>query len=148
MCRFSDSMLQKNVRFLLSRPLKRFTSSLSNIYADRTHTCGELRSSHIGRLLCWWNFFNLVLGEKVSLSGWLEFRRMNKFLVVFEFLIKTLAFRCWEMHTVKFKPIFPRIKTNSEKWSKNWRMSRCFVWVVKFGFSFIANWLSFRYGSL
>ncbi|CAJ0954586.1 unnamed protein product, partial [Mesorhabditis belari] len=61
-------MLQKNVSVLFCRSIRRFASSLSNIYANRTHTCGELRSSHIG--------------VKVSLSGWLEFRRMDKFLVL------------------------------------------------------------------
>lgn len=43
-------------------------TKISTKYTDRTHTCGELRSTQIG--------------EKVILSGWLEFRRMEKFLIL------------------------------------------------------------------
>lgn len=37
-------------------------------YTNRSHTCGELGSKNIG--------------ENVTLSGWLEFQRMGKFIVL------------------------------------------------------------------
>lgn len=37
-------------------------------FTDRTHTCGELRVSHVG--------------QTVVLCGWLEYRRMGKFAVI------------------------------------------------------------------
>ncbi|XP_031345398.1 aspartate--tRNA ligase, mitochondrial isoform X2 [Photinus pyralis] len=40
----------------------------SNIYTYRTYTCTELRRENVG--------------ERVTLCGWLEFQRMNKFLVI------------------------------------------------------------------
>ncbi|KAL1124234.1 hypothetical protein AAG570_002004, partial [Ranatra chinensis] len=39
-----------------------------NEYTQRTHTCGELRNSHVG--------------SHVRLCGWLEFQRMNRFAVL------------------------------------------------------------------
>lgn len=39
-----------------------------NKYTQRTHTCGDLRSDNVG--------------ERVVLCGWLEFQRMNKFVVL------------------------------------------------------------------
>ncbi|XP_037926871.1 aspartate--tRNA ligase, mitochondrial isoform X1 [Hermetia illucens] len=39
-----------------------------NIYTTRTHTCGELTSTNVN--------------EEVVLCGWLEFQRMNKFIVL------------------------------------------------------------------
>lgn len=46
------------------------TSKSTNVnkYSDRTHTCGELNAKHIGK--------------KVVLCGWLEYQRMNKFVVL------------------------------------------------------------------
>lgn len=43
-------------------------TKISTKYTDRTHTCGELRSTQVG--------------EKVILAGWLEFQRMDKFLIL------------------------------------------------------------------
>ena len=34
----------------------------------RTHTCGELRKSHAG--------------QKVKLCGWIQFQRLNKFVLL------------------------------------------------------------------
>lgn len=42
--------------------------SKTNKYTNRTHTCGALRSTHVG--------------ENVVLCGWLEYQRMNKFIVL------------------------------------------------------------------
>lgn len=39
-----------------------------NKYTNRTHTCGELNINHEG--------------QKVTLCGWLEYQRMNKFIVL------------------------------------------------------------------
>lgn len=39
-----------------------------NKYTNRTHTCGELNINH--------------KGQKVTLCGWLEYQRMNKFIVL------------------------------------------------------------------
>nr|CAD7417997.1 unnamed protein product [Timema cristinae] len=39
-----------------------------NKFSERTHTCGELRVSHVGR--------------EVRLCGWLEYERMGKFLTL------------------------------------------------------------------
>ena len=39
-----------------------------NSFAQRSHTCGELRKSHAG--------------QKVKLCGWVQFRRLDKFLVL------------------------------------------------------------------
>ncbi|KAJ8960723.1 hypothetical protein NQ318_020015 [Aromia moschata] len=39
-----------------------------NKYSNRSHTCGELRSTNVG--------------ESVVLCGWLEYQRMNKFVVL------------------------------------------------------------------
>lgn len=39
-----------------------------NSFTNRTHTCGELRTEHIG--------------QNVKLVGWLEFERMKKFLTI------------------------------------------------------------------
>lgn len=39
-----------------------------NKFVWRSHTCGELRSQNVG--------------EKVQLYGWLEFSRVNKFLLL------------------------------------------------------------------
>lgn len=39
-----------------------------NLFTNRTHTCGELRPTHVG--------------QKVTLCGWLEFERMKKFLTL------------------------------------------------------------------
>jgi len=39
-----------------------------NRYVLRTHTCGELTLQNVG--------------EEVKLSGWVEFQRMRKFLIL------------------------------------------------------------------
>lgn len=39
-----------------------------NKYTNRTHTCGELNINHEG--------------QNVTLCGWLEYQRMNKFIVL------------------------------------------------------------------
>lgn len=39
-----------------------------NKYTNRTYTCGELRINNVG--------------ETVVLCGWLEYQRMNKFIVL------------------------------------------------------------------
>lgn len=39
-----------------------------NTFTYRTHTCGELRPSHVG--------------QKVSLCGWIQYQRMTKFLLL------------------------------------------------------------------
>lgn len=39
-----------------------------NRYSNRTYTCGELRSKNVG--------------ETVELNGWLQFQRMNKFIIL------------------------------------------------------------------
>lgn len=46
---------------------KQLTSG-TNKYTNRTHTCGDLRINNVG--------------ETVVLSGWLEYQRMNKFVVL------------------------------------------------------------------
>lgn len=40
----------------------------ANSFALRSHTCGELRKSDVGR--------------KVKLSGWVQFQRLNKFVLL------------------------------------------------------------------
>ncbi|XP_014472835.1 PREDICTED: aspartate--tRNA ligase, mitochondrial [Dinoponera quadriceps] len=44
------------------------TVSSANRYVSRTHTCGELTLKN--------------LGEKVQLNGWMEFKRMDKFIIL------------------------------------------------------------------
>uniref|UniRef100_A0ABK8FMV5 Aminoacyl-transfer RNA synthetases class-II family profile domain-containing protein n=2 Tax=Anopheles gambiae TaxID=7165 RepID=A0ABK8FMV5_ANOGA len=44
------------------------SSSSTNQFTTRSHNCGELRLSHVG--------------QKVTLCGWLEFSRMNKFFTL------------------------------------------------------------------
>lgn len=44
------------------------TVSPANRYVSRTHTCGELTLKN--------------LGEVVKLSGWMEFKRMDKFITL------------------------------------------------------------------
>lgn len=39
-----------------------------NKYVSRTHTCGELNAQNVG--------------SKVQLHGWLQFQRMNKFIIL------------------------------------------------------------------
>ncbi len=57
---------------LLIGGLQAFTRTLctnaSSKFAQRSHTCGEIRSSHVG--------------EAVSLCGWLQYRRNDRFLIL------------------------------------------------------------------
>lgn len=55
----SDNLLFKSIRNLK-------TNSFSLL--DRTHTCGELRSTHVG--------------QKVRISGWLQFQRGGVFITL------------------------------------------------------------------
>lgn len=43
-------------------------SSYANKYTNRTYTCGDLRINNVG--------------EIVVLCGWLEYQRMNKFIIL------------------------------------------------------------------
>lgn len=43
-------------------------SRTANSFAVRSHTCGELRKSDVGR--------------KVKLCGWIQFQRLNKFVLL------------------------------------------------------------------
>lgn len=40
----------------------------TNRFTQRTHTCGELRDSHVG--------------QEVTLCGWIEYQRMTKFVTL------------------------------------------------------------------
>ena len=55
--------------FLFSGPLSSLEGVAHvNSFAERSHTCGELRKSDVGR--------------KVKLSGWVQFQRLNKFVLL------------------------------------------------------------------
>lgn len=49
-------------------PSLKETVSPVNRYVSRTHTCGELTLKNVG--------------EEVKLSGWIEFKRMGKFITL------------------------------------------------------------------
>lgn len=51
-----------------SEASQKHIQSASNRFTCRTYNCGELRSKHVG--------------ERVTLCGWLEYQRMNKFVVI------------------------------------------------------------------
>ncbi|XP_055635147.1 aspartate--tRNA ligase, mitochondrial [Toxorhynchites rutilus septentrionalis] len=52
----------------LSQGVADFENAKLNRFTNRTHNCGELRTSHAG--------------QNVTLCGWLEFSRMNKFFTL------------------------------------------------------------------
>ncbi|XP_046448820.1 aspartate--tRNA ligase, mitochondrial-like [Daphnia pulex] len=66
--------MKPSLLFQLFRPpfhrVTRLSSRVThaNSFALRSHTCGELRKSDVGR--------------KVKLSGWVQFQRMNKFVLL------------------------------------------------------------------
>lgn len=65
---FCTSTIEKSI-YLIDNEKQNNCSKLDvNKYTERSCTCGELRREHVGR--------------KVTLCGWLEFQRMNTFVVV------------------------------------------------------------------
>ncbi|CAH2107610.1 unnamed protein product [Euphydryas editha] len=51
-----------------NKVIENLNKSYLNTFTYRTHTCGELRSDHVG--------------QKVTICGWVEFVRLSKFLLV------------------------------------------------------------------
>ncbi|KAK5646722.1 hypothetical protein RI129_005186 [Pyrocoelia pectoralis] len=67
--KWSSTKLPKNIYLLDDADNEdHVTQSKSNKYTCRTYNCTELRTENVG--------------ERVTLCGWLEFQRMNKFLVI------------------------------------------------------------------
>lgn len=58
---------ESNTYLIDEENIPKHLSEISN-YTWRTATCGELSKDHIGRI--------------VTLCGWLEYHRMNKFIVL------------------------------------------------------------------
>lgn len=54
--------------YVYDEPQNADTKQIRNKYVNRSHTCGELSLKNVG--------------EMVVLCGWLEYQRMNKFLVL------------------------------------------------------------------
>lgn len=54
--------------YLCDEVERRSKTVITSKFTYRSHTCGELRLEHVGLT--------------VSLCGWIEFRRMNKFVVL------------------------------------------------------------------
>lgn len=54
--------------FMSTHNIRHFTTTNSLFLIDRTHTCGELRSTNVG--------------QKVRISGWLQFQRGGLFITL------------------------------------------------------------------
>jgi hypothetical protein len=67
-----ESRIQTKLIYFCFNIFSELLSSLgfthANSFALRSHTCGELRKSDVGR--------------KVKLSGWVQFQRLNKFVLL------------------------------------------------------------------
>ncbi|GFG33298.1 hypothetical protein Cfor_01797 [Coptotermes formosanus] len=64
-CNLSAS---SNISLEESKPMMKEVVPDTNRFTQRTHTCGELRDSHVG--------------QEVTLCGWIEYQRMTKFVTL------------------------------------------------------------------